>query len=260
MKKKIAAVFLAGILISASFGLAAGSSGYFKAVTGILVGSAGSPVTTAATAADINALYAAGAATGQPPYLGPVSYLNQTSPFNENPPIGSVFVQNTGNDGYLRKSTLASFQSQLGIAGFPGQINAGQVSNGAIAAILSDAALTGVPTAPTRAPGTSNTTIATTAFVAASLTKTAAVTFTAAGTVLTTPYNVIGVAHNSAGVWTVNFNAGFTTAPNCVCSAVASSTTTACTTNFTTTASTQVKEYLNGTPTDGSSAVVCIGL
>lgn len=40
------------------------------------------------------------------------TYLNQNSASNENPAIGSVFVENTGADGFLRKATLASFLAQ----------------------------------------------------------------------------------------------------------------------------------------------------
>lgn len=73
------------------------------------------------------------------------TYLNQNSA-PENVPIGTVFVE-TGADGYLRKKPIASFMAD----------------------IFANAALTGVPTAPTAAPGTSNVQIATTAFVAASV-------------------------------------------------------------------------------------------
>lgn len=41
------------------------------------------------------------------------AYLNQNSASAENPAIGAVFVENSGADGYLRKSSLASLMSQL---------------------------------------------------------------------------------------------------------------------------------------------------
>lgn len=69
-------------------------------------------------------------------------YLNSNAGI-ETPVIGAVFVQNSGADGYLRKISLANFQ----------------------AAIFNNAALTGVPTAPTAAAGDNTTQIATTAFV-----------------------------------------------------------------------------------------------
>lgn len=67
----------------------------------------------------------------------------------EVPAIGSVVVQNTAADGYLRKISAANFISQLGLAKLASPI------------------LTGVPAAPTAAPGTNTTQLATTAFVAA---------------------------------------------------------------------------------------------
>lgn len=60
-----------------------------------------------------------------------------------NPVIGAIFVQNSVADGYLQKISLANFQAQL----------------------FNNAALTGVPTAPTPAFGDSSTKIATTQFV-----------------------------------------------------------------------------------------------
>ncbi len=41
------------------------------------------------------------------------TYFNQSSPYNENPPILSVMVQNTSNDGFMRKASLSYFASQM---------------------------------------------------------------------------------------------------------------------------------------------------
>lgn len=68
----------------------------------------------------------------------------------------------------FRKVTLAYFESIMNLAAMGGQVSAGQVPLAAvlqyITTILNNAALTGVPTAPTAASGTSNTEVATTAF------------------------------------------------------------------------------------------------
>jgi hypothetical protein len=94
--------------------------------------------------------------------------LWQTSPL-ENPTIGAVFVQDITADGALRKISLTNFEAQLLLQAMGGQLVNAQVPYGVVAqhaaALFTDAALTGVPTAPTAPPGTSSTQIATTAFV-----------------------------------------------------------------------------------------------
>lgn len=68
----------------------------------------------------------------------------------------------------FRKVTLAYFESIMNLAAMGGQVTAGQVPLAAIlqyiTTILNNAALTGIPTAPTAASGTSNAEVATTRF------------------------------------------------------------------------------------------------
>jgi hypothetical protein len=95
------------------------------------------------------------------------TYFNQSSPI-ENPPIGAVFVQNSSGDGFIRKASLAYFESVMSLSSIGGQVSAGQVPSAAVtqyaAAILASAALTGVPTTPTPASGSSNGQVCNTAF------------------------------------------------------------------------------------------------
>ena len=97
------------------------------------------------------------------------TYFNQTSVESENPPIGQVFIENASADGFMRKASIPWLEGFMLLSAIGGQVTAGQVPAGAVtqysALILASAALTGTPTAPTQAPGTSNTTVATTAFV-----------------------------------------------------------------------------------------------
>lgn len=99
-------------------------------------------------------------------------YFNQSSGL-ENPSVGSVFVQNTAADGFLRKISLTNFEAQLLLQGLGGQVVNGQVPLSAVAqwaaSIFANAALTGNPTTPTQAVATNNTRIASTAFVQAAL-------------------------------------------------------------------------------------------
>lgn len=94
-------------------------------------------------------------------------YFNQASAL-ENPSLGAVFVQAVGGDGYLRKITPANFAAQIALSLFGGQVTASQVPLAAVlqygANILASAVLTGTPTAPTAAVGTSSSQVATTAF------------------------------------------------------------------------------------------------
>lgn len=94
-------------------------------------------------------------------------YFNQSSGL-ENPTIGSIFVQNSVADGYLRKISIANFAAQIGVSQFSGQVANAQVPQSAVtqhsAAVLASAALTGTPTAPTAALGSSSSQVATTAF------------------------------------------------------------------------------------------------
>jgi hypothetical protein len=73
-------------------------------------------------------------------------------------------------DDYIRKNTLANFESQLLLQNLGGAVTAGQVPLAAViqyaANILSNAALTGTPTTPTASVGTATTQVASTAFAA----------------------------------------------------------------------------------------------
>jgi hypothetical protein len=96
------------------------------------------------------------------------AYFNQSSPPNENPGgVSSVAV--TLGDGFFRFATLGYFESLMLLSAIGGQVTAAQVPVGAVTQyspqILASASLTGTPTAPTQATGTSNTTVASTAFV-----------------------------------------------------------------------------------------------
>lgn len=90
-----------------------------------------------------------------------------------NPTIGSVFVEDNALDGELQKISLANFESQLTLSALGGSVTAAQVPAGAVTqysgTLFTNAALTGTPTAPTAAPGTNSTQIATTAFVDAAI-------------------------------------------------------------------------------------------
>jgi hypothetical protein len=95
------------------------------------------------------------------------TYFNQSSGI-EVPGIGAVFVQSTNNDGFLRKISLTNFEAQILLQGLSGQLVNGQVPYSVVSqwssTLFTNAALTGVPTAPTAGLGVSNTQIATTAF------------------------------------------------------------------------------------------------
>ncbi len=92
----------------------------------------------------------------------------------EVPAIGAVFVENTAHDGFLRKCPLTNFEAELLLQGLGGQVSNGQVPFSAVSqwasALFASPAFTGVPTAPTAAPGTANTQVATTAFASGSST------------------------------------------------------------------------------------------
>lgn len=149
-----------------------GTSGMFPATTPLTI-----PIDQAATPSTI----AERNSTGQL-----LATFFNSSNIVETPSIGSVVVQNTAADGYLRKISAANFISQLGIAklaspaltGTPTAPTAAPGANslqiattafvaalGALKANAANAALTGVPTAPTAAAATSDTQLATTAFV-----------------------------------------------------------------------------------------------
>lgn len=84
-----------------------------------------------------------------------------------NPTIANV-ITDSGN-GFFQKNTLANFEAQMELGNIGGAVISTQVPEIAVtqyaAAILDNAALTGVPTAPTAAVGTSNAQVASTGFV-----------------------------------------------------------------------------------------------
>lgn len=93
------------------------------------------------------------------------TYFGMTAPADD----ASMFtVITTSGDGILRQNHISNFEGQLLLQGFGGQLVNGQVPFSVIAqwatSLFANAALTGVPTAPTAALGTSTTQIATTAF------------------------------------------------------------------------------------------------
>ena len=143
-------------------------------------------------------------------------YFNQSSGL-ESPTVGAVFVQNSGADGFFRKIAFSTFQGQMALSQIGGNVTPAQVPFAAVsqyaAALFSSAALTGVPTAPTAAPGTNNGQIATTAFVQQSALKFCGVVATQAGG-LTQSLNGGTVVRTGVGLYTVNVAAaGFTQLP-----------------------------------------------
>lgn len=95
------------------------------------------------------------------------TYFNSSAPTDNLSPT-TVFT-NSG-DGFLRQNSLTNFESFLLLQGQGGQVTNGQVPYSVVQqwapTFFNNAALTGVPTAPTATAGTSSTQIATTAFVA----------------------------------------------------------------------------------------------
>lgn len=91
--------------------------------------------------------------------------------FNSNAPVDNLTaaqVITSNGDGFFRKNSLTNFEAQMLLSGIAGQLVNGQVPFSVIAqwasALFNNAALTGVPTTPTAAAGTSNTQVASTAF------------------------------------------------------------------------------------------------
>lgn len=96
------------------------------------------------------------------------TYFNQSSAV-ENFSVAAVYAD--AGDGYHRKISPFNLAVQMPVSWFAGQVSNAQVPQSAVTqhapALYASAALTGVPTAPTAAPGTNNSQIATTAFVTA---------------------------------------------------------------------------------------------
>lgn len=95
------------------------------------------------------------------------TYFNQSSPL-ENLAASAIYFDI--GDGYHRKIAPANLAAQMPVSWFAGQVSNAQVPQSAVtqhaAAVLSNPALTGNATAPTPPPGTNNSQVATTAFVA----------------------------------------------------------------------------------------------
>lgn len=113
LNRASAAQSLTGINIDGSAGSVpwTGVSGRPTAVSAF-TNDAGYAVGTPDTAATVNTL-AKRTVNG---YLF-ATYFNQNSGSAENPVIGAFFVENSGADGYLRKSSVAAVRSALGGAG-----------------------------------------------------------------------------------------------------------------------------------------------
>ena len=134
----------------------------------------------------------------------------------ENLTIGSIVFEDFTGDGFFRKIGLGNFQTQLNVGAFGGALVNGQVPVGVVtqhaAALFTNAALTGNPTAPTASPGDNDTSIATTAFVQNAKTKTAGISMTSAGATVNA-YNATGT-RTGVGTYSINVSgAGFTTNP-----------------------------------------------
>lgn len=94
------------------------------------------------------------------------TFLNQSSAL-DNFTISEVYAG--VGDGFLRKINRTNFAANFLLSWFAGQVTNAQVPQGAVtqykAPILSSAALTGTPTAPTAAAGNDSTQVANTAFI-----------------------------------------------------------------------------------------------
>ncbi|MNQ83105.1 hypothetical protein D3C85_981760 [compost metagenome] len=160
------------------------------------------------------------------------------------PILGSVTLYDTGVIKLSTSSTGVTVTGTCTAATFSGSgasltaLNAANVSTGTLAVLRggtgvttgtgtgsnvlsASPALTGVPTAPTAAPGTNTTQLATTAFVQAAITEgqaSAWVNFNGTGTVaIRDSFNVSSITDNGTGLYTVNFasamsNASYATA------------------------------------------------
>jgi hypothetical protein len=96
------------------------------------------------------------------------TYFNSSNGIENGNTISAVFYE-TNNDGYHRKMSPSTFAANLALSWIGGQVTNGQVPFSAVlqyaAALFTSPAFTGTPTAPTAAPGTATTQVATTAFV-----------------------------------------------------------------------------------------------
>lgn len=96
------------------------------------------------------------------------TYFNTDSSIETGFAISALAVFNTPGDGFIRKMSLTDVEAQFLLQDIGGAITDPQIPSSAVtqfaALLFNNAALTGSPTAPTAAVGTSNTIIATTQF------------------------------------------------------------------------------------------------
>lgn len=116
--------------------------------------------------------------------------------------FGVVNCYYGNGDGTIYPITKADFQASMALPAFAGQVSAAQVPLAAVlqyaANILASAVLTGTPTAPTAALGTSNTQVATTAFA------NPGVTTNANGTAIRLPSGHLFQFGTKATAWVTN--------------------------------------------------------
>lgn len=128
--------------------------------------------------------------------------------------LGVVNLYFDSGDNYIRKNSLGYIEAAMALSAIGGQVTAGQVPSPAVTQyapnILSNAALTGVPTTPTAAVGTATTQVASTAF-AAGTSAISASNGTGTQSSFTLPNGVI-VKFGQTGVFTSgSFTVNFTT-------------------------------------------------
>jgi hypothetical protein len=192
------------------------------------------------------------------------TYFNQNSAL-ENPAMSAVFIE-SGGDGFHRKISPLNFQAQLVLSNFIGQVTNAQVPQSAVtqhaAAVLANAALTGVPTTPTAAPGTNTAQVASTAFVRANQLK------VACGRVQAGVLQAGSIGVNSitpagpAGAFNIDVTAaGFSAIPNATASitAIGLNPDTACI-NATSTVNLSARTVFGANPVARDFNFIAIGL
>jgi hypothetical protein len=139
------------------------------------------------------------------------TYFNASQPV-DNGTINTVVT--TEGDGFYRQNSLTNFEGQMLLQGIGGTVSNGQVPYSVVqqwvSTFLANAALTGIPTAPTAAFGTSNTQIATTGFA------NPGVTVNSNGTCIPLPNNYklqFGTCNPNGGTAAITFPVAFSSAP-----------------------------------------------
>ena len=119
-------------------------------------------------------------------------------------------VVTTRGDGYYRQNDLSDFEGQMLLGGIGGQLVNGQVPYSVVqqwvSTFLANAALTGVPTVPTAAAGTSTTQAASTAFASPP------VIVNANGTCITLP-NGYKINFNLVNAGAITFASAYASGP-----------------------------------------------